>query len=66
MSRRYPQIGPLRELRYSISKLRLNDLAISGIDGRNRTLLGPYGSKTGRNQASTSRYIFGPAKWTRF
>jgi DNA polymerase I len=48
MEGRYPQIGPLRELRYSLSKLRLNDLAV-GTDGRSRTLLGPYGSKTGRN-----------------
>jgi hypothetical protein len=64
MEGKYPQIGPLRELRYSISQLRLNDLAV-GNDGRNRTMLGPYGSKTGRNQPSNSRYIFGPAKWIR-
>jgi DNA polymerase I len=42
---RYPQVGPLRELKYSVSKLRLNTLSV-GNDGRNRTLLGPYGSKT--------------------
>jgi DNA polymerase-1 len=65
MEGRYPQIGPLRELRYSLSKLRLNDLQV-GNDGRNRCLLGPYGSKTGRNQPSSAKYIFGPAKWLRF
>ena len=65
MAGRYPQLVPLRELRYSLSKLRLNDLSV-GSDGRNRALLGPYGSKTGRNQPSNSRYIFGPAKWLRF
>ena len=65
MEGKYPHIGPLRELRCSLSKLRLNDLAV-GSDGRNRTLLGPYGSKTGRNQPSNSKYIFGPAKWIRF
>jgi DNA polymerase I len=65
MEGKYPQIGPLRELRYSISKLRLNDLAV-GNDGRNRTILGPYGSKTGRNQPSNAKYVFGPAKWIRF
>ena len=65
MEGRYPQIGPLRELRYSLSKLRLNDLQV-GTDGRNRTLLGPFRSKTGRNQPSNSRYTFGPAKWIRF
>ena len=62
---KYPFIGPLRELRYSLSKLRLNDLQV-GSDGRNRTLLGLYGSKTGRNQPSNAKYIFGPAKWIRF
>jgi DNA polymerase I len=65
MEGRYPQIGDLRELRYSLSKLRLNALSI-GSDSRNRALLGPYGSKTGRNQPSNSKYVFGPAKWIRF
>jgi DNA polymerase family A len=65
MTGRYPQVETLRELRYSLSKLRLNSLAI-GSDGRNRTLLGPYGTKTGRNAPSTTRFIFGPAKWMRF
>jgi hypothetical protein len=62
---RYPHIQPLRELRASLSEMRLNKLAV-GSDGRNRTMLGPYGSKTGRNQPSNSKFIFGPAKWTRF
>ena len=62
---RYPQIDTLRELRYSLSALRLNSLSV-GTDNRNRTLLSPYGSKTGRNQPSNSKYIFGPAKWIRF
>jgi DNA polymerase I len=62
---RYPHIQPLRELRASLSDMRLNSLAV-GNDGRNRTMLGPYGSKTGRNQPSNSKFIFGPAKWTRF
>jgi hypothetical protein len=65
MAGRYPQIEPLRELRYSLSKLRLNDLAV-GNDGRNRTPLWAYGTKTARNAPSTSKYIFGPAKWLRF
>jgi DNA polymerase family A len=65
MEGKYPFIGPLRELRYSLSKLRLNDLQV-GSDGRNRTLLGPYGSKTARNQPSNAKYVFGPAKWIRF
>src|SRR5262245_6198297 len=65
MAGRYPQIEPLRELRYSLSKLRLNDLAV-GNDGRNRTSLWAYGTKTARNAPSNSKYIFGPAKWLRF
>jgi DNA polymerase-1 len=65
MAGKYPQIEQLRELRYSLSKLKLNDLAV-GNDGRNRALLGAYGTKTARNAPSNSKYIFGPAKWLRF
>jgi hypothetical protein len=65
MAGRYPQIETLRELRYSLSKLRLNALAV-GNDGRNRTLLGAYGTKTARNAPSNSKFVFGPAKWLRF
>jgi DNA polymerase I len=65
MAGRYPQIENLRELRYSISKLRLNDLHV-GSDGRNRAILGAYGTKTGRNAPSNSKFVFGPAKWIRF
>jgi DNA polymerase I len=36
MEGKYPAIGPLRELRYSLNKLKLNDLRV-GLDGRNRT-----------------------------
>jgi DNA polymerase I len=65
MAGRYPHIEPLRELRYSLSKLRLNDLSV-GNDHRNRTPLWAYGTKTARNAPSNSKYIFGPAKWLRF
>lgn len=65
MAGRYPHIETLRELKYSLSKLRLNSLHV-GSDGRNRTLLGPYGTKTGRNAPSNSKFVFGPAKWIRF
>ena len=63
-ARAYPLVSPLRELRSSLSDLRLNDLAV-GHDGRNRTLLSPFRSRTGRNQPSNTRYIFGPAVWLR-
>jgi hypothetical protein len=65
MSGKYPFIAPLRELRYSLSKLRLNSLHV-GHDGRNRCLLGAFGTKTGRNAPSNSKFVFGPAKWIRF
>jgi DNA polymerase-1 len=63
-ARAYPAVSPLRELRSSLSDLRLNDLAI-GRDGRNRTLLSAFQSRTGRNQPSNSKYIFGPSVWLR-
>ena len=64
MARAYPIISPLRELRHALSDLRLNDLSV-GDDGRNRTPLWAFGSKTGRNQPSNSKYIFGPSVWLR-
>jgi hypothetical protein len=64
MAKAYPQIAPLRELRSSLSELRLNDLAV-GRDGRNRTLLSAFRSRTGRNQPSNSKFIFGPSVWLR-
>jgi hypothetical protein len=63
--RKYPHIEPLRELRYSLSKLRLNDLSV-GSDYRNRAPLRAYGTKTGRNAPGASQFVFGPAKWLRF
>lgn len=60
----HPELQPLRELRYTIGQLRLNDLQV-GQDGRNRALLSPFRSKTGRNQPSSSRFVFGNAVWLR-
>jgi hypothetical protein len=64
MARAHPQLEPLRELRMSLSQMRLADLAV-GSDGRNRCLLSAFRAKTGRNQPSTSAFIFGPAVWLR-
>jgi hypothetical protein len=63
-SKTYPSISPLRELRSALSDLRLNDLAV-GEDGRNRVILSGFRSKTGRNQPSNSKFIFGPSVWLR-
>lgn len=60
----YPIIAPLRELRHAMGQMRLNKLAV-GQDGRNRTSLMPFSSKTGRNQPSSTRFIFGTSRWLR-
>ena len=57
-------VSPYRELRSSLSDLRLNDLAV-GSDERNRTILSTFRSRTGRNQPSNARFIFGPSVWLR-
>jgi tetratricopeptide (TPR) repeat protein len=59
-----PSLQALHELRNSLSKLKLSELQV-GEDGRNRCLLSILKSTTGRNQPSTSKYIFGPAVWLR-
>jgi hypothetical protein len=65
MARAHPvEIGPIRELRHTLSQMRLQELAV-GADGRNRCLLSAFASKTGRNQPSNSRFIFGPSAWLR-
>lgn len=64
MARAHPKISPLRELRHALSEMRLNDLAV-GQTGRNRTLLSPFGARTGRNTPSNSKFIFGPSTWLR-
>jgi hypothetical protein len=64
MARAHPVVAPIRELRTTLSQLRLNELAV-GSDGRNRCLLSAFGSRTGRNQPSNSKFIFGPSAWLR-
>ncbi len=64
MAKSYTEVSALRELRHSLGAMRLNDLEV-GADGRARTLLSPFRAKTGRNQPSTSKYIFGSATWMR-
>jgi hypothetical protein len=61
----YPVISPLRELRHALSTMRLfTDLTI-GEDGRNRVMLSAFGSRTGRNQPSNAKFIFGTSTWIR-
>jgi DNA polymerase family A len=63
-ARAYPAVAPLRELRSSLAEMRLSDLAV-GIDGRNRIILSAFRARTGRNQPSNSKFIFGPSVWLR-
>ena len=63
-ARAHPEVAPLRELRSALSELRLNDLAV-GRDERNRCLLSAFQARTGRNQPSNSKFIFGPSVWLR-
>jgi len=64
MARIHPKVAPVRELRSALSEMRLSNITVGG-DGRNRCLLSPFASKTGRNQPSNSRFIFGPSVWLR-
>jgi hypothetical protein len=64
MSKRYPKLEPLKELRHSLAELRLERLAV-GPDGRNRVMLSPLGASSGRNTPSSARFVFGPAVWVR-
>lgn len=64
MAQIHPQLTPLRELRASLSQMRLADFSV-GTDGRNRCLLSAFRSKTSRNQPSNSKFMFGPAVWLR-
>jgi DNA polymerase family A len=64
MSKTHAVVAPYRELRSSLSDLRLNDLAV-GADGRNRTILSAFSARTGRNQPSNTKFIFGPSVWLR-
>lgn len=64
MEKAYPVVSPIRAVRDLLAKLRLTDIAI-GHDGRNRTLLSPFGARSGRNTPSASRFIFAPSVWLR-
>jgi DNA polymerase I-like protein with 3'-5' exonuclease and polymerase domains len=44
--------------------MRLANLNV-GDDSRNRCLLSPFRARTGRNQPSNSKFIFGPSVWLR-
>ena len=64
MTKGHPQLEALRQLRHARDKMRQIRLAV-GADGRNRTVLWPFQSKSSRSQPKASRWIFSPAVWLR-
>jgi DNA polymerase I len=64
MYKLYPWLTDLKDAQYILSQMKLSDLPV-GRDGHNRTLLGAFQASTGRNQPSSSQYVFGPAVWLR-
>jgi DNA polymerase I-like protein with 3'-5' exonuclease and polymerase domains len=64
MSKGWPQLDELRQLRHARDKMRKVKLAV-GHDGRNRTVLWPFKAKTSRTQPKASQWIFSPAVWLR-
>jgi hypothetical protein len=65
IAKTYPkEVGKWRDIRHTLGQMRLTDLAV-GEDNRNRCLLSPFQSKTGRNQPSNAKFVFGPSTWLR-
>jgi DNA polymerase-1 len=64
MTKGYPQLENLRQLRHTRDKMRKVKLAV-GHDSRNRTVLWPFKSKTSRTQPKAAEWIFSPAVWLR-
>jgi hypothetical protein len=61
----YPELAPVRKIRQTLAETRLfRNLAV-GRDGRNRALLSPFATSTGRNAPGNGRFIFGPSAWVR-
>lgn len=64
LTARYPVLRPFREYHAIHTKMSRIRLTV-GLDGRNRTAILPFSSRTGRNQPSSARFIFGPPAWMR-
>jgi hypothetical protein len=64
MAESFPALQPLRQLRQALDVLHLADLPV-GSDGRNRCLMSPFGTITGRCAPSTSNFLFARPAWMR-
>jgi DNA polymerase-1 len=60
----FPVLQPLHQLRQTLSILRLADLPV-GRDGRNRCMMSPFGTITGRCTPSTTGFILARPAWMR-
>jgi len=61
-----PQLLELHQYRQTFESTKKNvGLLAIGPDGRNRAMLSQFQARTGRNQPSTTKFAFGPSKWTR-
>jgi DNA polymerase I len=61
----FPELSRFRELKTVLSNLGLMEGLAIGPDGRNRTMLSPFSSVTGRNQPSGREFILSLPKWAR-
>ena len=64
MATAHPVIAGLADLRSALTDLRRLSLEV-GSDGRNRTSLMPFWTKSARNQPGSTKFIFAPSKWFR-
>jgi hypothetical protein len=60
----HPELAPLYELKSTLSLMKHESVAI-GADGRNRTALHAFRSKSSRNQPAASKFIFSLPSWMR-
>jgi hypothetical protein len=60
-----PQFLELHQYRQTFESTKNVGLLAIGPDGRNRAMLSQFQARTGRNQPSTTKFAFGPSKWTR-
>ncbi|MEE2739581.1 MAG: DNA polymerase [Planctomycetota bacterium] len=65
MCKIHPEFLQFKELKKTLIDREIR-LTYGRNDYRNRTWLGPYVARTGRNQPSGSEFIFGRPKWFRF
>ncbi len=60
----YAPLYEVYEVRHALGGMRMNDLHV-GVDGRNRCWLNLFHTKTGRNQPSSSGFVFALPAWMR-